>query len=59
LLIFKAKFVLPSDSDYRKDLIAIKENNEIGQKYKEESEELQRHDRRLREVYHKKHIKDY
>lgn len=60
LPIFKPEFVLPSDSSFRKDLIALRENNEENaQKYKEEIEELQRHDRRLREIYHKKHKKEY
>lgn len=55
LPIFRNKVTLPSDSHYRKDLSALLENDEAkAQIFKEEIEELQRNDRKLREEFHKK-----
>ena len=50
LPIFQGKFVLPSDSTFRKDLISLVNNDEENsQKFKEELEEVQRNYRKLRE----------
>lgn len=46
------KKILPSDSEYRPDLILLKTDQfEEAQRAKETLEEIQRDDRRLREVY--------
>ncbi len=48
--IFQNKIILPSDSSFRSDLQALIENDEAkAQILKEELEELQRNDRKLRE----------
>lgn len=53
--IYKNKDILLSDSSFRKDLKALIDNDEdLAQKLKEEVEELQRQDRKLREEYAKK-----
>lgn len=53
--IFRKKNTLPSDSHFRKDLLALLENDETkAQRFKEEIEELQRNDRKLREEFKKK-----
>lgn len=55
LPIIRSKQTLPSDSHLRKDLLALLENDEAeAQTLKEEIEEMQRNDRKLREQFHKK-----
>jgi len=55
LPIIRVKDSLPSDSHLRKDLLALLENDEAkAQGFKEEIEEIQRNDRKLREEYSKK-----
>ncbi len=47
-------FTLPSDSTFREDLYWLKKGNENkAQKYKVKLEEIQRHDRHLRDAYKK------
>ena len=44
--------LLPSDSVFRKDLISLIKNDEVNaQNFKEEYEEMQRNDRKLREKF--------
>mmetsp|Transcript_10368 Transcript_10368/g.15958 ORF Transcript_10368/g.15958 Transcript_10368/m.15958 type:complete len:95 (+) Transcript_10368:1029-1313(+) len=48
-------FILPSDSDWRPDIpLMITHDWKEAEHHKVEMEELQRHDRRLREAAHKK-----
>lgn len=48
--VMRTKFTLPSDSTFREDLIWLKKaEEEIAQKLKETIEEIQRHDKKLRE----------
>lgn len=52
LPIFQKKNLLPSDSSFRKDLQNLINNDEeSSQNHKEELEELQRNDRKLREKF--------
>jgi hypothetical protein len=47
----KKLFVIPSDSALRKDLKAISENDlSVAQKYKDEYENIQRNDKKIREA---------
>ena len=53
----KQTFTLPSDSLYRQDLILLKTGNEeLAQQAKTNLEEIQRNDKKLREIF-KKEIK--
>jgi hypothetical protein len=48
-------FTLPSDCTFREDLNWLKKGDEnMAQKYKVKLEEIQRHDRKLRESFRKK-----
>jgi hypothetical protein len=49
-------YTLPSDSTFREDLIWFKKGDEdIAQRFKIKLEEIQRKDKKLREVHEKKH----
>lgn len=50
----KQKYILPSDSCFRKDILAFKiDDKDESQKWKEEYEQIQRTDRELRKKYSK------
>ena len=51
----KMNFTLPSDSTYREDILLYKNNYvEYAQETKTYLEEIQRNDKKLREIYYKK-----
>ncbi|CAG9326920.1 KES1_7 [Blepharisma stoltei] len=53
---YEVKFsqILPSDSEVREDIILLRQGNiDAAQQAKENIENVQRHDRKLREVHHK------